>query len=208
MEQRSDSWFAARVGKVTASRIADVVAKTRSGWGASRANYMGELIAERLTGSPASRYTNAAMQHGIDTEPEAIAALEFYADVTVQPVGFVDHPTIAMSGASPDGLIGEDGLCEVKCPQTSTHLDTLLGASIPNKYLLQMQWQLACTGRQWCKFASYDPRLPEEMKIHITHVQRDYKLFAELETQVLQFLQELDSKVQELTRIYLSEKAA
>src|SRR5690606_6597640 len=142
----------ARLGRVTASRIADVTAATRNGWGASRANYKAELVAERLTGQPAQRFISGAMQHGIDTEPDAILAYEFFTDQTVEPVGFVDHPTIAMSGASPDGLIGDDGLVEVKCPNTATHLDTLLGGAIPDKYLKQMQWQMACTGRQWCDF--------------------------------------------------------
>lgn len=138
MEQRTESWYAARLGKVTASRIADVMARTRSGWGASRANYMAELVAERLTGKQANRYINAAMQHGIDCEPDAIAAYEFFTDQEVQPVAFVDHPRIAMTGASPDGLCGDAGLIEVKCPLTATHIDTLLGASIPDKYLKQM----------------------------------------------------------------------
>lgn len=207
MEQRTDEWIAARLGKVTASRIADVMARTRSGWGASRANYLAELVVERLTGKQAPRFINAAMQHGIDTEPDAIAALEYYEDVTVEPVGFVDHPTIAMTGASPDGLIQKDGLCEVKCPSSATHIDTLLGGRIADKYLLQMQWQLACTGRKWCKFASYDPRMPEEMKIHITHVPRDDEMIAELEKQVSRFLAEIDAKVKQLSERYLSEAA-
>jgi len=105
MEQRSPEWFAARLGKVTASRIADVMATTKSGYGAGRANYMAELICERMTGKRQEGYTNAAMQWGTDQEPFARAAYEFLTDRTVSEVGFIDHPTIPMSGASPDGLV-------------------------------------------------------------------------------------------------------
>lgn len=206
MMQRTDEWYAVRLGKVTASRIADVTAATRNGWGASRANYKAELVAERLTGKPVQRFVSGAMQHGIDTEPEAILAYEFFTDQTVDPVGFVDHPTIVMSGASPDGLTGDDGLVEVKCPNTATHIDTLLGAQIPDKYLKQMQWQMACTGRQWCDFVSFDPRLPESMKILITRVPRDDKVIAELERLVKVFLSEVDQLVSELRDKY--EEAA
>ena len=136
--QGTPEWHAIRLGKVTASRVADVMAKTKTGYGASRANYMAELIAERLTGAPAERYTNAAMQWGTDKEPEARALYEFLTDAAVAQIGFVAHPTISMSGASPDGLVGYDGLVEIKCPNTATHIDTLLGVSGPSKYMLQM----------------------------------------------------------------------
>src|SRR3990167_876627 len=141
LEQGSPEWLLARVGKVTASRVSDVVAKTKTGWGASRANYMAELIAERLTGAPAAQYVNAAMQWGTDTEPQARAAYEFFQDATVEQVGLVPHPTIPMSAASPDGLVGDDGMVEIKCPNTATHVDTLLSPVIPEKYTTQMQWQ-------------------------------------------------------------------
>jgi putative phage-type endonuclease len=199
--QRTDEWFAARVGKVTASRVADAVARTRSGWGASRANYEAELLVERLTGQPAPRFSNAAMQWGTDTEPFAIAAYEFYTDLTVFPVGFVDHPRIAMSGASPDGMV-DDGLVEIKCPNTATHIQTLLGSPIDDKYIKQMHWQMACTDRNWCDFVSFDPRMPEEMRIHITRVKRDQALIDSLEKDIAEFIQELAIKEGKLRNQY------
>lgn len=206
--QGTDAWFAVRCGKVTASRISDVVAKTKSGWGASRATYMGELIAERLTGIPMPSYTNAAMQWGIDTEPQARAAYEFYSDAKVELIGFVDHPHIPMTGASPDGLIGKDGLVEIKCPNTATHIETLLGQSIPSKYTNQMQWQMFCTERQWCDFVSFDPRMPESMRIFIRRLNRDQAIISSLENDVRKFLFELDVKVRDLKNIYEKAQAA
>jgi putative phage-type endonuclease len=137
-----------------------MMATTKSGPSASRANYAAQLVAERLTGTPTETFQSAAMIHGTDTEAEARHAYCFFRDAEVVEVGFVDHPTVAMSGASPDGLVGEDGLLELKCPNTATHISTLMGKSVPGKYVKQIMWQLACTGRQWCDFASYDPRLP------------------------------------------------
>lgn len=194
MDQRSDEWIKIRLGKVTASRIADLTAKTKSGWSASRANYMAELLSERLTGEPRDTFTNAAMQWGTDMEPQARRVYEFMEGVEVQEVGFAPHPTIAMSGASPDGLVGDHGLVEIKCPNTATHIETLLGASIDAKYIKQMQWQMACTGRQWCDFVSFDPRLPERMQIHIQRVKADVLMIDEIEKEVREFLAELDAK--------------
>jgi len=206
--QGSPEWLAARLGRVTASRVADVVAKTKSGYSASRANYLAELVAERLTGEPAERFTNAAMQWGTDQEPHARAAYAFMHDADVTEVGFVTHPKIEMSGASPDGLVGGDGLVEIKCPNTATHLDTLLGQTIPAKYLTQIQWQLACTERAWCDFASYDPRLPAEMRLFVQRVHRDNGLIGELEAEVRAFLAELDAKLDGLQRLYGQRVAA
>lgn len=206
--QGSPEWFAARVGKVTASRVADVVAKTKSGWGASRANYMAELIAERLTGEAATAFTNAAMQWGTDKEPEARAAYSFRVDADVVEVGFIDHPTIPMTGASPDGLVAADGLVEFKCPQTATHIDTLLGDGIAAKYITQMQWQLACTGRKWCDWVSYDPRLPEAMHLFVQRVPRDDAMIAGLEKLIVEFLAEIEVKVRALTEQYGRKAAA
>lgn len=196
--QGSEEWFAARCGKVTASKVADVCAKTKSGWGASRGNYMADLIVERLTQRKTEGFTNAAMQWGIDTEPLARGAYEFYADARVDLVGFVDHPTIAMSGASPDGLIGEGGLVEIKCPNTATHIDTLLSSTIADKYLTQMQWQMACTKRQWCDFVSFDPRLPIDHQFWCKRIERDDARISELEEMVTAFLAELDAKLKQL----------
>jgi len=201
--QGSPEWLAMRVGKVTASRIADLMAKTKSGWGASRANYCAQLVAERLTGMPAESYSSGAMQWGIEKEPLARAAYEFDKDCDVVQVAFVEHPRIAMSGASPDGYVGDDGLLEIKCPNTATHIETLLGESVPTKYELQMQWQMACTGRNWCDFVSYDPRMPENLSFFCKRVQRDSLKIVELEREVQAFLQEVDQLV-----IALKEKAA
>ena len=202
MEQRTDDWFAARLGKVTASRVADVVAKTKSGYSASRQNYMADLIVERLTGQKASNSSNAAMDWGVEQEPAARAAYSARAGELVEEVGFIDHPTIAMSGASPDGLVG-DGCVEFKCPNTATHLEYLLAGKPVEKYVTQIMWQLACTGRPWCDFVSYDPRLPEHLQMLVVRVPRDDNRIAELEAEVQKFLSELDDKLQQLEKVKL-----
>lgn len=200
--QGSPDWFALRCGRVTASRVSDVIAKTKTGWGASRANYMAQLVAERLTGVVQESYTNAAMQWGTDMEPEARNAYSFYADADVVAVGFIDHPKISMTGASPDGLVGDDGLVEIKCPNTATHIETLLDGAVPAKYVTQMQWQMACAGRKWCDFASFDPRMPEEMRLFVQRVPRDDRQIAEIEHAIVAFLAEVDAKVSELKKKY------
>ena len=202
MEQGTAEWHAARCGKVTASRVADVIAKTKSGPSASRANYMAELICERLTGVVGDTFKSPAMEWGTTNEPLARTAYESAGGVLVTEVGFVPHPTIDAAGASPDGLVGDDGLVEIKCPNTATHLDTLLTGKIPDRYNTQMQWQMACTGRDWCDFVSYDPRLPERMQIFIQRVPRDSVAIAKMETEVTEFLQELDTKVASLNNMF------
>lgn len=208
LAQGSPEWLAARCGKVTASRVADVIAKTKSGYAATRANYMAELVAERLTGLPAERFTNAAMNWGTEKEPDARAAYCFMKDVDADEVGFIPHPTIAMTGASPDGHVGADGMIEIKCPNTATHIETVLGEAIQAKYVTQMQWQMACTGRQWCDFVSFDPRLPSPMNLWIRRVERDDALIADLEREVAAFLGELDAKVARLQALYIDRVAA
>lgn len=203
MEQRTDEWFAARVGKATASKIADVMAKTKTGYSASRANYAAQLITERLTGRQAESYSNAAMQWGTETEPQARAAYCWLTDNRVEECGFFDHPRIAMSGASPDGLIGSEGLIEIKCPNSATHIATLRGEPVDGKYIKQMQWQMACTGRLWCDFVSFDPRMPEPMQLHVQRIARDGALISEMETEVAAFLEEVDAAVRELESKYL-----
>jgi putative phage-type endonuclease len=206
--QGSPEWKALRCGKVTASRVADVVAKTKTGFSESRANYLAQLIAERLTGTPAETYTNAAMQHGTETEPEARDAYCFYQGVTVEQIAFVPHPKINQAGASPDGLVGADGLVEIKCPNTATHLETLLGQAVPAKYIDQMQFQMACTGRKWCDFVSYDPRMPEHMRLFVRRVERDDKRIDLLENEIAGFLLEMAVKLAELNRVYGEKEAA
>lgn len=208
MIQGSAEWYDARMGKVTASRVSDVVARTKSGYGASRANYLAQLVAERLTGVTAATFTNAAMQWGTDQEPDARTAYEFQTDATVEEVGFIPHPLIAMSGASPDGLVGEDGLVEIKCPQTAKHIETLISRSIDGDYITQMHWQMACTDRLWCDFVSYDPRLPASMQLYVQRVKRDDVRIAELEKEVRAFLAELDGKVATLREMYERKAAA
>lgn len=206
--QGSPEWHALRLGKVTASRVADVVARTKTGWGASRANYMAELIAQRLTGDPTIGFINAAMAWGTEKEPEARVAYECWTDTAVVEVGFVQHPKIEASGASPDGFVGDDGLVEIKCPNTASHLDTLLGEPVAGKYVTQIMWQLACTGRAWCDFVSYDPRMPESMRMFVHRVRRDTAHIAELEHEVKVFLAEVDAKVRALNERYGQKEAA
>lgn len=207
MQQGSDEWLRSRVGRVTASRVADVMARTKSGYGASRASYMAELVAERLTGEPASRFTNAAMEWGTTQEPFARAAYAFAHDADVRETGLVMHPRIADFGASPDGLVGADGLVEIKAPNTATHIDTLLGGCIPDKYRWQMLAQMTCTGRAWCDFVSFDPRMPAEMQMFVARLERDDKAIAEMELEVEAFLAELADKITALRGRYMKDAA-
>lgn len=200
--QGSDEWHQARLGKVTASKVADVIAKTKSGVSASRANYAAQLIVERLTGEPTEGFSNAAMAWGTEKEPEARRAYAFHHDAEVEEVAFVVHPRISESGASPDGLVGPDGLLEIKCPTTATHLETLITGRPAGKYVTQMMWQMACTDRQWCDFASFDPRLPEELRLFVVRVPRDDEMIAMLETEVTAFLAEIDARLNELNARY------
>lgn len=208
LEQRSPEWFAERAGKVTASRIADLMAKTKTGYSTSRANYRAQLVCERLTGAVEPSYCNAAMQWGIDTEAQARDAYQIHQLCTVEEMAFANHPTIGMAGASPDGLIGDDGLVEIKCPNSATHIETLLGGTVPDKYVKQMQFQMACTGRQWCDFASFDPRLPETMRLFIKRVERDAAAIEEIESEVRSFLSEVDQTVESLRAQYETQLEA
>lgn len=199
--QGTPEWHAQRLGKVTASRVADVIAKTKTGYSTSRENYMAQLICERLTGTPTEGFTNAAMQWGTETEPKARAAYEATTFTSVREVAMISHPSIPNTGASPDGLIGEDGLIEIKCPNTATHLDTLLSQKVPGKYVTQMQWQMACTGRQWCDFVSFDPRLPEHLQLFVKRVSRDNDFIKQTEDEILAFLLELEQKIESLNKL-------
>ena len=198
MEQRTDEWFAARMGKVTASRVADVMAVTRTGPSASRKNYMMELMVERLTGARQESYTNAAMQHGVEYEPVARAAYEQVISGLVHEVGFVMHKGIAGFGCSPDGLVAYDGLVEIKCPNTAQHVDTMLNG-FPNKYKAQVQAQIACTNRSWCDFVSYDPRMPDHLSLVIIRQHRDTEYIGEMESEIVEFLSELEELVENVS---------
>ena len=199
MEQKSPEWFAARLGRVTASRVADVVAKTKTGDSASRGNYMAQLVIERLTNKQEESYSNDFMDWGNLQEPFARAAYEAATNVLVDEVGMITHPRIEMSGASPDGLVGDDGLVEIKCPKTATHIETLLSKTVPGKYNIQMQWQMACTDRSWCDFVSFDPRMPDGLQMFLKRVHRDDALIKTLEDEVIKFLKEVDAKLEQLT---------
>lgn len=201
LDQSSPEWLQARVGFATASRISDIVAKTKTGYSASRANYMAQLVVQRLTNLPSESFTNAAMEWGIEQEPFARAAYESKMGVLVDQVGFIHHPSIEKSGASPDGLVGEDGLVEIKCPNTATHIETLLGTEVDKKYYDQMQWQIQCTGRKWCDFVSFDPRMPDHLQLFIKRVERNDFYITELEKEVIQFLKEVEDKVSKLNNI-------
>lgn len=206
--QGSPEWFAARCGKVTASRIEAVMAKGKNGApSATRANYEAQLIAERLTGNVEEGYQSKEMLRGKDVEPEARRNYAFMFDAELIEAGFVDHPRIAMSGASPDSFVGADGLLELKCPNTATHLDTLLGGSIDGGYMKQMQWQLACTGRQWVDFCSYDNRLPAHLQLHVRRVLRNDNFIVEMEEAVLQFIREMEAKIARLNGLARAEAA-
>jgi len=200
MEQRSSEWFAARLGKVTASRMADVCAKTRSGYAASRGNYMAELVVERLTGKPTEGFTNAAMQWGTEQEPFARDAYSARTGELVTETGFVPHPRIAMAGASPDGIVGT-GLVEIKAPNTASHIEYLLTPDPPQKYYYQMQWQMACCMADFCDWVSYDPRMPAHLQLLIVRIPRDDDTVRMLEHEVVTFLEELDGKVKALQEL-------
>jgi len=202
MEQRTPEWFAKRLGLVTASRIADVMAKVKTGTAASRSGYMTQLVTERLTGQPTEGYQSAAMEWGIEQEAPARAAYEARTGVLVDEVDFVRHP-ILEAGASPDGLVGEDGCIEIKCPNTATMLEYIEDRSVPRKYLLQIQWQLACTGRNWCDFVAYDPRLPEHLQLLVIRVPRDEDVIEQIAAEVGRFLTELRDRVEHLRELRL-----
>jgi len=200
IEQRTDEWFAQRLGKVTASRVGDVIAKTKIGPSASRDNYATQLVLERLTNAKGEFFTNAAMQWGTETEPMARQAYELKRGVFVDEVGFIDHPTIDMSGASPDGLVDKTGLVEIKCPESKTHMEYLLSGKPPAKYIPQMMWQMSCTGREWCDFVSFDPRFPTNLQILVVKVEYDPTYVRMLELEITQFLDEVNKKVELLRK--------
>jgi putative phage-type endonuclease len=196
IEQRSEAWFRARLGKVTASSVADVLAKTKTGVSASRGNYLIKLAIQRVTGQIEESYTNEAMQWGIDNEDQARVAYEVASGNFVDQVGFVDHSNIDWFGCSPDGLINNDGLVEIKCPNSATHWEYFKTKEVPKKYFIQMQAQMTCTNTEWCDFVSFDPRMPERSQLLIVRVPRDNTFISIMESEIKEFLNEVEIEVQ------------
>jgi len=201
IEQRTDEWFQQRLGKVTESRISDVIAKTKTGVSTSRQNYLIQLVSERLTGKKGDSFVNQAMLDGIEREGLARELYMRARGVSVTEVGFFDHPIIKNSGASPDGAVNAEeegkyaGLIEIKCPIETTHTNTLMSKSVPSKYIPQMQWQLACTGAKWVDFVSYNPNFPEELQLFVARIDRDDTYIGELEAEVIKFLDEVEQTI-------------
>ena len=195
VQQGTDEWHELRRGKVTASRVADILAKTKTGPSASRQNYLIELALQRTTKTIEPSYTNAAMEWGTQTEPQARVAYEVNTHNFVDQVAFIDHPTIAGFGCSPDGLVGKDGLIEIKCPNSATHWEYFKAKEPPKKYFIQMQAQMAVTGAKWCDFVSFDPRMPERSQLLIVNVPRDPEFILYMETEIKQFLNEVETEV-------------
>lgn len=208
-EQGSPEWHAARLGKVTGSRISDVTAKGKSGSpSASRANYRAQLVAERLTGELAESFKSASMEWGNEKEAEAAEMYAFQTGYDLERCGLVIHPTIDLAGASPDRIVGDEGLVQIKCPNTATHIATCLGASIDGGYLKQMQWEMACTGRLWCDFASFDPRLPADMRLKVIRVPRDSAAIVAIQSEVQIFLDEVADEMAALIEVFRGLEAA
>jgi len=195
VEQGTPEWHQLRLGKVTASRVADILAKTKTGPSASRQNYLIELALQRTTGIIQESYSNAAMEWGTQTEPQARVAYEVNTNNFVDQVAFIDHPSIEWFGCSPDGLVSDRGLVEIKCPNSTTHWEYFKFNRPPQKYVIQMQAQMAVTGRDWCDFISFDPRMPERSQLLIVRVDRDEAFIVEMEEQIKQFLSEVEVEV-------------
>lgn len=201
MEQRTDEWFDARLGKVTASALHKVLAKTKTGPGAERGNYITQLVLEIIKGQKEDSFSNAAMEWGVTQEPFAKAAYEALRDVLVEDVGFVSHPTIEAAGASPDGLVGDDGMIEIKCPDSKTAMEVWLTEKVDSKYFEQMQWQMRCADRAWCDYVVFDPRLPKKIQLFVKRIHRDDAWIESAEAEVIKFLAEVDAKVAALKKL-------
>jgi putative phage-type endonuclease len=208
MRQGSNEWKQARAGSLGASDIADARARIKTGWGASRAALMARLLIERLTGQSVETYQSQAMRNGIEREPMARLGYEIEKGVTVVEIGLVRHPIIRGTHASPDGLVGDDGLVEIKCPEEAAHLDFLLTRQVPDRYHQQVQWQMCCAGRSWCDVVFYNPNFPGPMQLAIERVERNDRLIEEMEVDARGFLDELASKVAALLEAYGLEESA
>lgn len=207
-QQGSAEWLEYRRGRITASRIADVIDRLKKGGeGASRRNYRTEIIAERLSGRSEEHYVSPEMDWGSEYEAHARAAYEIANDVMADTVGFILHPTLDYSGASPDSLIGDDGGLEVKCPKTTTHIKWMQAGVVPEEHQAQCLWNMACAERLWWDFVSYDPRLPDGLKIFIVRMERDGTRIADIEAEVIQFNQEVEFAVAQLRKKVIERPA-
>lgn len=206
--QGSAEWLQARCGSLGASSIGDALAKTKTGWGASRANLKARLVTERITGRPVDTFTTPAMQRGTDLEPQARAMYAFQRDCDVSEIGIVPHPLIQRTHCSPDGLVSDDGMTEFKCCGAARHIEILTGSPPEDRYVKQCLWQLACTGRQWVDLAYFHPDFPEPMQLHVTRIERDDALIADMEDEVRTFLAEVDTTVADLRERYTIKENA
>jgi putative phage-type endonuclease len=200
MEQRTEEWIQARCGSLGASQLNEALATTKTGWGASRENLKNRIIAERLTGIVEPSFVSKPMLRGIEMEDAARKAYEAHTGVFVDEMGIAYHPVLKHTHASPDGLVGDDGLIEIKCPNTTTHIETLKAKKAPSKYINQMMWQMRCTDRKWCDFVSFDPRLPSHLQLFVTRVERDDAYIADLEAKVTEFLTEVEKEIEALNK--------
>lgn len=201
MNQRTDEWYSARLGHLTASRIKDAIDTLKNGGDSEkRKNYRLELVAERLTGRPTEFFTNKFMQWGIDNESAARGAYEAHIGAFVDETGFVKHPSIEWAGASPDGLIN-DGLIEIKCPATTTHIKWMIDGEVPGEHIPQMLWQMSCTGAEWCDFVSYDPRMPEDLQIFIKRFEPTQQQIEKINQQAICFLDSVNELMEKIEKI-------
>lgn len=200
MDQRSPEWFAARLGRATASRFGSILSTIKSGEAADRRNYRADLVCERLTGRSDAGYTNAAMQWGTEQEPFARIAYIAKTGLMVDEVGFLAHPSL-MAGASPDGLIGDEGGLEIKCPNKATHLATLKAQKMPPEHMPQVQGCMWISGRKWWDFVSYHPEFPDALQLFIQRIHRDDAYIRDLEDKVTAFLAEVDAEVEQLSKL-------
>ncbi len=201
--QGSPEWLAARAGSLGASSMGDALAKTKTGWGASRANLKARIVTERITGQPVETFTNAAMQRGNDLEPQARAMYSFHSGHDVTEVGIIPHPKIKHSHCSPDGLIGDDGMVEIKCCGAARHIEMLTDSPPEDRYIKQCLWQMACTGRKWVDLTYFHPDLPEAMQLVIHRIERNEALIIEMEDEVSAFLAEVAATVEDLEARYM-----
>jgi putative phage-type endonuclease len=196
--QGSEAWLKMRCGLITGSQIANVMQEKK---GTGYANYQAQLVAERLTGCIVETYKNAYMERGNDDEGAARDCYEFVTGNTVEQVAFVKHPYIECAGCSPDGLIGDDGLVEIKRKIPALHIAYLLKNEVPSEYRKQMMFQMACTGRKWVDFASYCPELPEEMQLFVIRYSRDEEAIKAMEAATIAFNASVEKIIEDLKRL-------